>query len=294
MKMTQDKCGLENCKDLTADLTGSCTIEVNMGDKQPMILHIDGKFSIDMFEKMGQLLQGQYKVVDNGNNFNVAYETLVTGVTGTTYEGKEAMTDSGPNKAVEKGYYIKCNEGSIDLYLLDGKGGKTKIATLNAGEDGTCKTKIATLNAGEDGTFTLNGQKVVKDTDAGNDATQPTDTGNETSADANSPDTSGNDAGQDNGQNPQTDASSTPPETSSTNPEPTFDAGQSGQETSQPEQPQATQPETTTSQPSSSPPKDGCSISTTSPTSPESQNSAFAQLGILLSAAALFLRKRKH
>jgi hypothetical protein len=108
-------------------IEGKCTIDVDLGQQNPVRLTVDGAYSIDFLNRIGEMLWGKYKVVDNGNQFGSSYSTSVIGVAGTTYEGAEAVIEGNEHL----GYQVSCSEGEITI-SIDGK----ILATLSAGEDG--------------------------------------------------------------------------------------------------------------------------------------------------------------
>ncbi len=127
----QENCNATACETTedfeTIDMQGQCTFSIDLGGQNPVVLTIDGSYSIDFLNTIGELLSGKYKVVDNGNQFGTVFGNSVTGVTGTTYEGESNPLNQGPAM-----YHLECKDGQITLYV-NGE----EIETLSAGEEGT-------------------------------------------------------------------------------------------------------------------------------------------------------------
>ena len=124
VNITVGSCLLENCEDPFVDITGNCSFEVDLGAPNPVKLEIAGTYQVDLLEKIGALLSGEYKVWDNGNQFDTVTGNLITGVEGTIYRGQ--LED---NK-----YFVQCDEGKITVYLIGPNGEKTPLITLKGGE----------------------------------------------------------------------------------------------------------------------------------------------------------------
>ena len=124
IQITGGACLLENCEDPFVDITGNCSFEVDLGALNPVKLEIAGTYQVDLLEKIGALLSGEYKVWDNGNQFDTVTGNLITGVEGTIYRGQ--LED---NK-----YFVQCDEGKITVYLIGPNGEKTPLITLKGGE----------------------------------------------------------------------------------------------------------------------------------------------------------------
>jgi len=108
-------------------IEGKCTVVLDLGKAQSVTLKIDGAYSVDFLNGIGEMLWGSYHVDDNGNHFGTIYSTSVIGVAGTEYGGAAVALDNG-----NQGYYLYCAEGQITL-SIDGE----TVAVLEAGDDGT-------------------------------------------------------------------------------------------------------------------------------------------------------------
>lgn len=121
-------CALENCQDPLVDIKGKCTVEIDLGKANPVVLEIDGTYGVDLLEQFGSLLAGKYKVKDSGNHFNTVMGDFGTGVEGTTYSG-ELPDDTH--------YTLSCQEGSVNIYWMPKNGPKQLLANLQGGQSQT-------------------------------------------------------------------------------------------------------------------------------------------------------------
>lgn len=121
-------CALENCTDPLVDIKGKCTVEIDLGKTNPVVLEIDGTYGVDLLEKIGALLAGKYRVKDNGNHFNTVMGDFGTGVEGTTYSG-ELPDDTH--------YIFGCEEGSVNLYWKPKNGPKQLLGNFKDGKSQT-------------------------------------------------------------------------------------------------------------------------------------------------------------
>lgn len=121
-------CALENCTDPLVDIKGKCTVEIDLGKTNPVVLEIDGTYGVDLLEQYGSLLAGKYRVKDNGNHFNTVMGDFGTGVEGTTYSG-ELPDDTH--------YIFGCEEGSVNLYWKPKNGPKQLLGNFKDGKSQT-------------------------------------------------------------------------------------------------------------------------------------------------------------
>lgn len=136
VRITEGSCLFDQCEDQFAQVSGQCTFEVDLGRENPVIIEIDGTYSMDLLERLGGLLRGSYRVVDDGNEMGTVYGDFGAGVSGTTYGGEE--------QAAENRYRVFCEEGSIVITFRG-----QEIARLSGGEELTFDTQTGEVITAE-------------------------------------------------------------------------------------------------------------------------------------------------
>ncbi len=132
IKVKIGDCALENCQNPIADINGKCTVEIDLGNAKPVVLEVNGKYSVDLLEEFGTLLAGKFKVIDDGNAFNTVTGNFGTGVEGTTYSGE--LPD-------DMHYSLSCQEGRISVYWMPKGAEKQLLGTLDGGQSQTFEIK---------------------------------------------------------------------------------------------------------------------------------------------------------
>ncbi len=142
------------CENPMVVLEGTCTVEVDLGNPNPLVMEIDGVYGFNLQDDFGARFSGNIRVLDRGNEFGTVVDGIGLGPVGTIYEVQEMTPKSDGSTMI----HVMVPEGKV--IVTDNETGEV-LVTLDAGEYADIDTDNAQI-------ISTDGQLPTPDNSGGN------------------------------------------------------------------------------------------------------------------------------